>query len=70
MSYRMEPIFNCAICGEMATAAAWESMPFGYKVLPSGWVGSTRKNGICYCERCAAAIRELVDADAEVEVDE
>ena len=49
MSYRMEPIFNCAICGEMATAAAWESVPFGCKVLPSGWV---------------------VDADAEVKVDE
>ncbi len=62
MSYQMEPVFVCAICG--ATASSPCSVPsIGWRLLPHNWVGSTRKNGDCYCEKCAAAIASLRDEE-------
>ncbi len=70
MSYQMEPIFKCDICGIAEPSPRWNPLPrpFGWKLLPSNWVGSESKNGVCFCEKCAAAIRgDMRELGIEVE---
>ena len=63
MSYNWEPIFRCCICGKTEPAWRWQyvplNVPFGYKWLPEGWTGSTRKRGECYCDGCSRAIERI-----------
>lgn len=62
MSYRFVPTFKCYMCGREEPARIPFIVPFRRK-LPDGWRGSTRRSGVCYCERCCEAISELMDAD-------
>ena len=59
MSYQMMPVFKCAICCHEDISAAWQPIPFGFRLLPEGWVGSEWRYGDCYCEQCATAMRKL-----------
>lgn len=59
MSYRWELIFRCCMCGKTEPTPRWENVPFGYKWLPEGWTGSTRKRGECYCDECTGAIQRI-----------
>lgn len=67
MSYRMVPVYKCALCGDEAPSSLWESgFIGGIKYLPDGWIGSERKKGECYCEKCKYAlykVRENMEVD-------
>ena len=59
MSYQWEPVFVCALCRKAQSSPRWQDFPFGWKALPRGWAGSTRKNGECYCEDCWEAVNRI-----------
>lgn len=65
MSYRMVPVYKCALCGDEAPSSLWETglslFIGGIKYLPDGWVGSERKKGECYCERCKYALYKVME---------
>lgn len=65
MSYQWEPIFICGLCGKARSSQRWEDMPFGWKMLPEGWTGSSRKHGECYCEDCTQAIERTKEEMSE-----
>ena len=56
MSYKLRKIYKCNICGKEELS----EISFGNEGLPNmRWSGSTLQNGICLCDECSRAFRDL-----------
>ena len=60
--YRKARVYICDICGCSKEGTLLTSDFDSWYILPRGWHGSDRRNGVCICRECYAAMEKVKES--------